>query len=175
MDSYAMKGSCLCSDPHDDDISDPVLHYMGCLPFDERLNFFDISNPLWHKYVTPPSSDLMGEEDKAAARALVEEKLSTWSRAVEERLDRIKQLRLEMGKDDRYKPLGENLHWSLFEWRISYNRLKSTMKAKRQDAASSPHGQQHGGGTSDTSNSKRVPLDETGTATVVSQVITGEN
>jgi len=175
MDSYAMKGSCLCSDPHDDDISDPVLHYMGCLPFDERLNFFDISNPLWHKYVTPPSSDLKGKEDKAAARALVEEKLSTWSRTVEEKLDRIEQLRLEMGKDDRYRPLVQNLDSSFRVWRASRYRLKSIMKAKRQDAASTPHGQQHGRGTSDASSSKRVPLDETGTATVVSQVITGEN
>ncbi|KUI59980.1 hypothetical protein VP1G_07196 [Cytospora mali] len=35
------KPTCLSADPHKDHVQDPILHYLGCLEFFERADYFD--------------------------------------------------------------------------------------------------------------------------------------
>ncbi|TGJ84672.1 hypothetical protein E0Z10_g4112 [Xylaria hypoxylon] len=51
METHDQIPSCLSVDPHDDNITDPVLHCFGYLKAWQRESFFDLASPHWKSEV----------------------------------------------------------------------------------------------------------------------------
>ncbi|KAI0441664.1 hypothetical protein F4803DRAFT_409970 [Xylaria telfairii] len=96
--------SCLSVDPHDDNITDPVSHYFGCLEASERASFFDLESPDW-----------VSEAEKYKR----EEKREIWRKECFNALRRISLILGALAKDDRKVHLLKDLDSSREAWRSS--------------------------------------------------------
>ncbi|KAI0387824.1 hypothetical protein F5Y04DRAFT_241086 [Hypomontagnella monticulosa] len=84
---------CLNSAPHDDNITDHVLHFFGCLEFSDRASFFE---------------SIKSEEER-----------ETVKRDCEQRLRHVHFLRFQLTQDPDSEHLVNNIRQSSYVWRNS--------------------------------------------------------
>ncbi|KAK0728856.1 hypothetical protein B0T26DRAFT_699517 [Lasiosphaeria miniovina] len=159
MDPYPDVVSCLSSDPHDDDISDPVLHCLGCLRFDERKSFFDMSHPFWQDEISDESTNLHLRDPSNAVRETVQERLQNWKRAVDSKLERLGRLRKAIEGDEEYRHLVKDLSVSKAAWQnyCAINVGKKRIQVRQQRQQERTAGAAPSGGMTDTTKAKQNP------------------
>ncbi|KAI2627735.1 hypothetical protein GGR54DRAFT_636858 [Hypoxylon sp. NC1633] len=111
--NHASNVTCLSTEHHPHNISDRLLHYLGCIAVSERENFFDTANPLWQEEVE--RRILLGRDPDNAQQA-VEEQRESWEADCDRELRRIDILRNTLFHDEDQKHLVENLNQSRSGW-----------------------------------------------------------
>lgn len=119
--------TCLSSDDHGCDIEDHLSHYLGCLDYWKRSNFFDPNNEIWKKEVKHYTD--LGKSQEQAEK-LSDEKRRQWEENCKKELSRIKFLRQTLGKDDEDKHLLEKIGASGQAWRASGEYKDNIEKVK---------------------------------------------
>ncbi|KAI3325669.1 hypothetical protein HD806DRAFT_453892 [Xylariaceae sp. AK1471] len=108
--------ACLSAEDHGCDITDPLVHYLGCIEICQRGDFFGDKNPIWEAELEYHIST--GEEQQNADK-IVENLKKKWKNNVESELRRIAILRKTLAKDGNDGPLVSAVEKSREEWRQS--------------------------------------------------------
>ncbi|KAI8950103.1 hypothetical protein F4801DRAFT_550338 [Xylaria longipes] len=116
MDTHDQKLSCLSVDPHDDHITDPVLHYFGCLEASERSSFFDPESPYWTGEI---QRHMNAGLPLSVAETKTEKKRESWKKVCFNELRRISLILNALAKDNRKAHLLKNVDSSRNAWRSS--------------------------------------------------------
>ncbi|KAI0008409.1 hypothetical protein F4779DRAFT_641913 [Xylariaceae sp. FL0662B] len=120
MNEPTSRTTCLSSEPHDTQIHDPILHYLGCIEYCERRTFFDLSSPLWQSEIELEATKReLNDNEMERATALVRHRVSHWSRACEIELGRIQHLRNALEADHHQTHFVEQVIRSGSNWRQS--------------------------------------------------------
>ncbi|KAI0449853.1 hypothetical protein F5B21DRAFT_493020 [Xylaria acuta] len=116
MDAHDQEPSCLSVDPHDDNITDPVLHYFGCLEASGRASFFDPESPYWTGEI---QRHVNAGLPLSVAGTKTEKRRETWEKECLNELRRISLIRSALAKDNRKAHLLKNVDSSRNAWRSS--------------------------------------------------------
>ncbi|KAI0487765.1 hypothetical protein F4859DRAFT_510333 [Xylaria cf. heliscus] len=134
MDIHDQELSCLSDDPHDDNITDPVLHYFGCLEASERTSFFEPGSSYW-------TGEIQRHIDAGlpifTAEYKTEEKRRIWEKECSDELRRISLILGALSKDHRKAHLLKNVDSSRNAWRsLGSQRVPNlrTSKGMRNEA-----------------------------------------
>ncbi|KAK7990398.1 hypothetical protein PG990_014678 [Apiospora arundinis] len=92
---YIKPVTCLYTETHD--ISDHLLHFLGCLTYKERENIFNEDNEIWKQeiqhYVQTELTSTDSDEDRLlTAQNLTRKKRETWKKDCEKELTRVRIL-----------------------------------------------------------------------------------
>ncbi|KAH9904479.1 hypothetical protein F4778DRAFT_64649 [Xylariomycetidae sp. FL2044] len=101
----ARHHTCLSAEPHDDNVRDILTHYLGCLEFAERKEFFKDTNKVWEEEVEYFEAEGVSREE---AKRRGEKNRDKWKRncATEER--RIEFLRKALERDEKEQEKEQN-------------------------------------------------------------------
>ncbi|TGJ87834.1 hypothetical protein E0Z10_g958 [Xylaria hypoxylon] len=116
--------TCLSTEPHEHDIRDPLLHYLGCIEIHERKNFLEGKISIWEDELEhqlslrrePGISQALQSED---AKKAVEKMKDSWRANIENEMRRIALLRHTLSNDNHDKQLVQKVEKSCKEWRKS--------------------------------------------------------
>ncbi|KAI1259733.1 hypothetical protein F5Y18DRAFT_433045 [Xylariaceae sp. FL1019] len=145
------RAACLSVDEHDTEIRDPLAHFMGCLEFWEREEFFDEDKPIWEEELTyqlslmragqePPS-----EAQHRKAQEAVEKLKSTWQKTIGTELRRITFLREHLSQDEHDNQLVNAVNIMRERWRgsdeyaASIDRVRNWRKAQGKSISVRPN------------------------------------
>lgn len=144
------RNSCLSSEPHDDIIKDHLDHYLSCIEFCDREDFFNPNSALWQiearhriglrKRLHPTES----REDRGSfAKDEVDKKRKQWKDECEYELDRIQFLRATLSRDPKEGHLNEKVDESRQNWRHGdrpndYKRNISKVRLWRREHLGKP-------------------------------------
>lgn len=112
---------CLSAEPHEDNIKEVLLHFLGCLPFSERHDFLYGEHPVWTFEAKHNQGGLTQKRDK-------------WRESCLNELRRIEFLRETLKYDKDEYQLVADLDTSREEWRKSteYDRGMELVKQWKQ-------------------------------------------
>ncbi|KAI0190396.1 hypothetical protein EV127DRAFT_90805 [Xylaria flabelliformis] len=116
MDIIDQEPSCLNVDPHDDNITDPVLHYFGCLEASERASFFDAGSAYWAGEI---QRHINAGLPHSVAETKTGKKREIWKKECFNELRRISLILNAFAKDNRKSHLLRNVEASRNAWRSS--------------------------------------------------------
>lgn len=121
--------NCLSAEPHDHNIKDPLLHYLGCIEIYERKDFLDTKIYIWEDELRnqqslrtdTPAPQVQQAED---ARKTDQKAKGIWRDNIVKELRRISVLRhtLSVSKDKNDNQLVQEVEKSRTEWRESVDR-----------------------------------------------------
>ncbi|KAF5013258.1 hypothetical protein FDECE_733 [Fusarium decemcellulare] len=125
MHSSSTRPTCLSSEEHDDNISNHLLHYLGCIEVSQRKDFFATSNPIWEKDIERQLQRLKSlkkavhkhEEDQI--RENVRDKRDKWKKECERDLRRFTLIRRCLETSEEEPRYVEAVTESLAMWRAS--------------------------------------------------------
>ncbi|KAI1120338.1 hypothetical protein F5Y10DRAFT_289841 [Nemania abortiva] len=97
--------SCLSAESHNKDIKDPLVHYFGCTPFNDRKALLDIKHEIWttereHQEFLEADRGTDEKEIKGKANESVEAIRKRWENNVNKELRRIRVLRAAIEKNE---------------------------------------------------------------------------
>ncbi|KAF2967586.1 hypothetical protein GQX73_g5977 [Xylaria multiplex] len=120
METRDRVPSCLSVDPHDDNITDPVLHYFGCLEAWQRESFFELASPYWvgeiRRHIQLKDSPT-GYITTAEAKAAVIKKRDSWRRYCSNESQRVSRILNALSSDGNPSDLLTNLATSRRLWK----------------------------------------------------------
>ncbi|TRX96420.1 hypothetical protein FHL15_002692 [Xylaria flabelliformis] len=116
MDTLDQEPSCMSIDPHDDNITDPVLHYFGCLEASERASFFDAESSYWAGEI---QRQINAGLPHSEAETKTEKKREIWKKECFNELRRISLILNALAKDNRKSHILRNVEASRNAWRSS--------------------------------------------------------
>ncbi|KAI0975919.1 hypothetical protein F4678DRAFT_469688 [Xylaria arbuscula] len=116
MEAHYQQPSCLSVDPHNDDVTDPILHYFGCLEGYQRDSFFDSTSSYWTEEITKLEKAGIRRAD---AEAKVEARRQTWQKDCSDELRRLSLILGALAKDNKLSYLLKSLASSRELWRSS--------------------------------------------------------
>ncbi|KAI0864977.1 hypothetical protein F4860DRAFT_462002 [Xylaria cubensis] len=116
MTSHESRVTCLCARGGDGDVWDHLLHYLGCLQFRDRDNFFEDTNIFWEQEIQHQVQ--LGSDPLDAIKAVLDDRES-WKIDCERELRRIDSLRKTLAADKTESHLVERLEESRLQWRKS--------------------------------------------------------
>ncbi|RYP64457.1 hypothetical protein DL771_008745 [Monosporascus sp. 5C6A] len=123
------KVTCLSSEEHNNDITDDLAHYLGCIEICERYEFFTDQNPLWQSEIEHRTENLKLQE--ADAKKEVLSRRESWEDNCLRELNRIKFLRKTLAGDKYDNHLVKQLVDSGTKWRNSYIYKKGIREVQR--------------------------------------------
>jgi hypothetical protein len=103
MGDHDYQSTCVSAEPHEAAIRDYLQHFLGCLEFRERKDFFSPRNPIWKE-------DTQSTIQPEAGTTTRSRKLDTFQACLDQ-LRRIEYLRKAMDRDDErilVQKLGES-------------------------------------------------------------------
>ncbi|KAI1357706.1 hypothetical protein F5Y08DRAFT_351866 [Xylaria arbuscula] len=121
--------SCLSAEPHDHDIRDPLLHYLGCIEIYKRAEFLskkisNVDDGLRNQQSVRTGAPTPQAPQAEDAKDTVPKVKSSWKDNIEKELRRIDLLRHTLSRSSDKND--ENLVWeieeSYKEWRKSVNK-----------------------------------------------------
>ncbi|KAI0862133.1 hypothetical protein F4860DRAFT_473604 [Xylaria cubensis] len=123
--------SCLSTEPHNSNITNPLLHFLGCIEIHERDDFLNGKGSIW-KDVLQYQCTLLQHEN---AKETVEKMKSSWNPNFNNELRRIALLRYALAKDKYDKQLVEEVESSRNKWKNSaeYRNNIDKVRQWRQD------------------------------------------
>ncbi|KAI1177852.1 hypothetical protein F4777DRAFT_166920 [Nemania sp. FL0916] len=113
---HEFSTSCLSVDPHDDNITDPVLHYFGCLEASERSSFFDPAAPYWAGEV---EKRMKAGSTRHLAESEISIKIKTWETRCSDEIHRLSQMLSAIADNPTQSHLLRNVAKSRDAWRAS--------------------------------------------------------
>ncbi|KAI0475262.1 hypothetical protein GGR56DRAFT_666354 [Xylariaceae sp. FL0804] len=121
--SNQRQPTCLSSEPHPDNIKDPLYHYFGCLSYWERSTFFGPDNGLWKDKIF-----LMKSQGKLDP---VDRQRQEWKARCQGELNRNALLRCTLEKDGEEKHLIQSIKKSGAAWKNS-DEFKRNIESVRR-------------------------------------------
>ncbi|KAM0545976.1 hypothetical protein ACHAPJ_011088 [Fusarium lateritium] len=128
MSSNSNGPTCLSSDNHEDNISNHLLHYLGCIELTEREKFFTDTNPVWEKEIQHQLQPPTTEEEEKAIRDKVNRKREKWQKECERDLRRFALIRKCIAKESN---LVDSVSESLGAWRKTPEYQEGIEQVKR--------------------------------------------
>ncbi|KAI0835885.1 hypothetical protein F5Y06DRAFT_298986 [Hypoxylon sp. FL0890] len=113
--------TCLSSEEHDSDISDHLLHYLGCIKISERKKFFTTKHDIWKREVEHQEKHLGLRRQEA--EEMTKRKRESWEKDCKSEERRIDFLRNTLRQDTDDKHLVRKVDNSLANWRRKKGRL----------------------------------------------------
>ncbi|KAI0520827.1 hypothetical protein F5B22DRAFT_598556 [Xylaria bambusicola] len=115
--------SCLSAEPHEENIKDPLLHYLGCIEIYQRKEFLEekiasddeLSDQKSLRIDTPVSQAIQTEGTIRSGQKID----GKWKQSIEKELQRISRLRHTLSNDQNDKVLVMEVEESYKEWRNS--------------------------------------------------------
>ncbi|KAI1271146.1 hypothetical protein F5Y07DRAFT_405873 [Xylaria sp. FL0933] len=120
------RKSCLSAEPHENDIRDPLLHYLGCIEIYKREEFLNGNTNIWQKELTHQEK-LLNED----AKGTVENMKNSWHDTIEKEMRRIIFLRHTLSNDEHDKELVYDVEESYQGWKDSKKFKDNIDKVKR--------------------------------------------
>lgn len=112
-------GRCLSAEAHDDNITDYLTHFLGCIEFAERHSFlYDRGHRVW---TAEAKHQLAISSDKSPTKAelLSADKQDRWRESCQKEIRRIHLLRKTLYEDKEDRILVQNVLDSSAAWRTS--------------------------------------------------------
>ncbi|KAI0427549.1 hypothetical protein F5Y09DRAFT_28291 [Xylaria sp. FL1042] len=128
METHDQNPSCLSTHPHDDNITDPILHYFGCLEAWQRDSFLNAACPYWTREVEKLKDSGL-RYDEAVARVITKRVMCREDCSKE--LRRVSLVLAALAKDDNQSRLVRSLASSREQWRCS-QQYKSGIELVRK-------------------------------------------
>ncbi|KAI3323508.1 hypothetical protein HD806DRAFT_496940 [Xylariaceae sp. AK1471] len=128
--------TCLSAEPHDDNIKDHLLHFLGCIPIHERHSFLDDDGHPF--FVSEVAHNVNLGRNLQEAQELSKTKRLAWSSECRKQLRRIDFLREKIAQDKEKKHLVERLLESGTEWKQSRKPQAHTGSSGEDQIASQP-------------------------------------
>lgn len=122
--------TCLSPDPHEDNIKDPILHYLGCIDISSRNEFLKSPSP--EKTApegTAPETTAVQPDGNEQNRD-INEQMAAWREDCLSELRRIAFLRSKLQEDGKEKHLVERIEESRKAWRESEVFIKGIQEIK---------------------------------------------
>ncbi|KAI0433174.1 hypothetical protein F5Y09DRAFT_352192 [Xylaria sp. FL1042] len=120
------RKTCLSAEPHENDIRDPLLHYLGCIEIYKREEFLNGKTEIWQKELMHQAK-LKKIED---AKKTVENMKKSWQSTIENEMRRILFLRYTLSNDEHDKKLVSEVVESYKVWKESEKFTKNIDKVK---------------------------------------------
>ncbi|KAI0435950.1 hypothetical protein F4803DRAFT_543842 [Xylaria telfairii] len=114
--------SCLSAEAHDHAIKDPLVHYFGCLRFDDRDEFLNPGNGVWttekeHQKKLETARNTPKADIEGKATETVKATLERWEEGFDKELRRIELLRKTLEEDKQQKDnVVQNVNVCRMEW-----------------------------------------------------------
>lgn len=121
--------TCLSPDPHEDNIKDPILHYLGCVEISTRNKFLKASSNVQSREEAAHEITAVQPEGNQQDRDINEQK-AAWREDCLSELRRIAFLRSKIKEDEEEKHLVENIEKSRKAWRKSNVYEKGIQEVK---------------------------------------------
>ncbi|KAF4949506.1 hypothetical protein FSARC_13450 [Fusarium sarcochroum] len=135
MYSRSTKPTCLSSDRHEDNISNHLLHYLGCIELTERETFFDETNEVWENEIQHQLERSNSENSKTSRDEVydqVHSKRKKWQKECHKDLRRFAFIRKCLEDPEKGEPhLVEAVNKSLRAWRNTPEYQKGIQDVKR--------------------------------------------
>lgn len=109
--------TCLSSEPHD--IKDHLLHFLGCLAYRQRVNFFDETEKIWKDEIQHYRDHYPDPDPTRSPEERVRKKREAWKRDCDKELTRIGILRQAIRQDSHDRHLDDKIGESSKAWRES--------------------------------------------------------
>ncbi|KAI0551003.1 hypothetical protein F4679DRAFT_583073 [Xylaria curta] len=119
--------SCLSTEPHNHNITNPLLHFLGCIEIYERYDFLNGEASIWKDELRYQRRFLPQEDAEEAVKKMK----STWESNFKSELRRIALLRHALSQDTHDKQLVEDVENSRTLWRKSAEYQKNIDKVKK--------------------------------------------
>ncbi|KAI0468209.1 hypothetical protein F4859DRAFT_517399 [Xylaria cf. heliscus] len=117
--------SCLSAEPHEHNITNPLLHFLGCIEICERDNFLNGNIPIWEDELE------YQREEHVDAEEVVKKMKRSWTSSCRKELRRIALLRYALSKDNHDKQLVKEVTSSGRLWRNSSEYKSNIGKVKQ--------------------------------------------
>ncbi|KAI1744901.1 hypothetical protein F4680DRAFT_455877 [Xylaria scruposa] len=127
MASRLAGTSCLSTEPHNHNITNPLLHFIGCIEIYERYDFLNGKASIWEDELQYQRKFLPQKEAEEAVKKMK----STWESNFESELRRIALLRHALSHDKHDKQLVEEVENSSRIWKRSAEYLENIEKVRR--------------------------------------------
>ncbi|KAI1121764.1 hypothetical protein F5Y10DRAFT_271759 [Nemania abortiva] len=127
MANRSTSSGCLSAEPHDDNITNPLLHFHGCIEIWERDAFLKGNVSIWEDEIEHRKKLPKPEDAEIAVDRLKE----SWKSNFEAEMKRIAVLRLAVSKDGHDKPLVDEVDESREAWRDSLEYQNNIERVKR--------------------------------------------
>ncbi|KAI1112875.1 hypothetical protein F5Y14DRAFT_419834 [Nemania sp. NC0429] len=115
-DNELEHASCLSVEPHEGNITNPLLHFLGCIKICERDNYLDGTASIWNQELKHQCELLKSKDD---ARNEVEKMKDSWKLNFDSEMKRIAVLRKTLAADTHDKHLVEEVNDSRGLWKTS--------------------------------------------------------
>ncbi|KAI0964955.1 hypothetical protein F4678DRAFT_454429 [Xylaria arbuscula] len=121
MTGKTSRKSCLNAEPHENDIRNPLLHYLGCIEIGEREEFLIGNSNIWEKEFKHQLSlqDVESPSREEDAQNKVQKMKDSWRSTIENEMGRIAFLRHTLSKDEHDGQLVNEVNKSYNAWRKS--------------------------------------------------------
>ncbi|KAI1346033.1 hypothetical protein F5Y01DRAFT_322383 [Xylaria sp. FL0043] len=120
------RKSCLSAEPHENDIRDPLLHYLGCIEIYKREEFLNGNTDIWQKELKHQEK-LLNED----AKGTVENMKNSWHDTIEKEMRRISFLRHTLSNDEHDKELVHDVEDSYEKWKVSIQYKENISKVRQ--------------------------------------------
>ncbi|KAI8944242.1 hypothetical protein F4801DRAFT_572457 [Xylaria longipes] len=114
MANRSPHASCLSAEPHEHNITNPLLHFLGCIEICERDDFLNGDVSIWKEQLKHQRM-----LQRKNAHGAVENMKSSWRSNIENEMRRIALLRDALSKDNDDKQLVKEVQESGNLWRDS--------------------------------------------------------
>lgn len=118
MDAEVKRIRCLSADAHSNNITDYLVHFLGCIEIAERSAFLaDKDHEVWAdevRYYQEKSKKSLKEAETLSAT-----KRDKWRKSCEKELSRIRLLRKTLSEDSEDRKLVQDVERSSKAWRKS--------------------------------------------------------
>ncbi|KAI0813899.1 hypothetical protein GGR55DRAFT_701684 [Xylaria sp. FL0064] len=120
------RKSCLSAEPHENDIRDPLLHYLGCIEIYKREEFLNGNTDIWQKELKHQEKLLKYD----AAKKTVDNMKNSWQTTIEKEMRRILFLRHTLSDDEHDKELVHDVEESYEKWKVSIQYKENIGKVR---------------------------------------------
>ncbi|KAI1305085.1 hypothetical protein F5Y03DRAFT_395148 [Xylaria venustula] len=121
MTRKSSRKTCLNAEPHENDIRNPLLHYLGCIEIREREKFLSGDSDIWeeelnHQLSLQNVKNLRREQD---AKSKVEKTKDNWRSTIDNEMRRISFLRHTLSREEHDGQLVNEVSKSYKAWQES--------------------------------------------------------
>lgn len=138
MTTKVESPSYLSTKPHNENITNPLLHFHGCIEICQRHDFLQGNSPIWakelehqHKLPRPEVPEIPETPEPETPEEIVERMKRSWKSNFEAEMKRIAILRDTISNDEHDKSLVRDLEENREIWRRS-PEYKNNIDSVRQ-------------------------------------------
>lgn len=130
--------TCISPDPHENNIRDHILHFLGCVEISTRNEFLKIPSDVQSDEEVATAATAVQLEQNQQDRGIDKQKEAAWREDCLSELRHIAFLRSKLEKDDEEKHLVEKIEESREAWRGNRSSTSTGLRRSRNGERKNP-------------------------------------